>query len=151
MEVVRRNTDYALRMMVYLSENSNGRFFSARELSRQGRFSYQLGRKILQKLHKAGLVESCMGKEGGFVLSKKPSQIALMDVIKVLQGGIRLNRCLCEGDLCEFNPGCEISTRLSCLQLYIESYLGDISLAEIVQSKHAKSDNYTPNHETANK
>ena len=135
MDVLRRNTDYALRAMVYLSECYDKRLVSARELSREGNFSYQLGCKLLQKLHKAKLVRSSMGPKGGFTLSREPSKITLMEIITVLQGGIRLNRCLLDGEGCEFESECEINTKLTCLQLYIDGYLGGITLEEILQSR----------------
>ena len=135
MDVLRRNTDYALRIMVNLASHFNGEFLSARQLASEGNFSYQLGCKLLQKLGKNKLVKSSMGPKGGFVLSRKPSQITLLEIINVLQGGIRLNRCLVGGNGCEFEPECELSTKLACLQLYIDGYLGGITLAEIVRSK----------------
>ena len=136
MDVLRRNTDYGLRMMAALAEHfNNGQLISARQLASDGHFSYQLGCKLLQKLHRAELVKSGMGPKGGFTLSREPSKITLMQIIKVLQGGIRLNRCLLDGNGCEFQNECEINTKLSCLQLYIDGYLDGITLAEIVRAK----------------
>jgi Rrf2 family protein len=141
MDVLRRNTDYALRMMVGLASRFNGEFISARQLAEDGNFSYQLGCKILQRLHKANLVKSDMGPKGGFVLSREPSQINLMQIINALQGGVRLNRCLLGGKGCEFEPECEINTKLTCLQLYIDGYLGGISLQEILDSRSKTKNN----------
>jgi len=135
MDVLRRNTDYALRIMVDLANRFNGEFISARQLAGEGNFSYQLGCKILQKLHKANLVKSDMGPKGGFALSREPSRISLMEIITALQGGIRLNRCLYGGKGCEFESECEIHTKLTCLQLYIDGYLGGITLQEILGSR----------------
>jgi len=135
MDALRRNTDYALRMMVGLASRCNGEFISARQLAEDGNFSYQLGCKILQRLHKADLVKSDMGAKGGFALSREPSQINLMQIINAIQGGLRLNRCLCGGKGCEFESGCEINTKLTCLQLYIDGYLGGITLQEIITNR----------------
>ena len=136
MDVLRRNTDYGLRMMAALAEHfSSGQLMSARQLASDGHFSYQLGCKLLQKLGRAKLVKSNMGPKGGFILSREPSKITLMEIIKVLQGGIRLNRCLLDGQGCEFESDCEINTKLSCLQLYINGYLNGITLAEVMVAK----------------
>jgi len=136
MDVLRRNTDYGLRMMVNLAEHSNNsELMSARQLASDGHFSFQLGCKLLQKLHKAELVKSVMGPKGGFKLGRKPSEITLMDVINVLQGDVRINRCLTGDQGCEFQSDCKVNTKLSCLQLYIEGYLGAITLDEIMQSR----------------
>ena len=138
MDILRRNTDYALRAMVQLATNYGNGPVSARILAAEGDISYQLVCKLMQKLHTAGLVESSMGPKGGFTLSREPSKISLMEIINVLQGGICLNRCLHNGKGCEFESDCEVHTKLSCLQLYIDGYLDRITLAEIAsaQEKH---------------
>ena len=135
MDVLRRYTDYGLRMMVNLAGHFNGQLMSARQLASDGHFSYQLGCKLLQKLHRAKLVKSGMGPKGGFTLSREPSKITLIEIIKVLQGGVRLNRCLLGGNGCEFEPECEIRVKLACLQTYVDAYLGGITLEELVRSR----------------
>ena len=136
MDVLRRNTDYGLRMMAAMAKHfNNGELMSARQLTTEGNFSYQLGCKLLQKLHKAKLLESKMGPKGGFRLRKRPDEITLMDIIEVLQDGIRLNNCLSGGKGCEFQSNCPISSKLSCLQLYIDGYLSGITLAELLKPK----------------
>jgi Rrf2 family protein len=139
MDVLRRNTDYGLRMMAALADNFGGDLMSARQLAERGKFSYDLGCKILQKLHRANLVESGMGSRGGFALKRKPSEISLMEIIIALQGGIRLNSCLPDGDGCEFQKDCEISTKLSCLQLYIEGYLDGIKLSQVAEAQTSRA------------
>lgn len=134
MDVLRRNTDYGMRMMVILAEYfSDGQLISARQLTKGARFSYMLGSKILQRLHNAGLLNSGMGPKGGFILSRPPSEITLMDVVEALQGNVRLNRCLLGSDECELKSTCEINTKLSALQLYIDDYLSGITLAEMIK------------------
>jgi len=137
MDVLRRNTDYALRAMVYLSVNYNDRLVSARELAREGHFPYEVGCKVLQRLHKAGLVESGMGPKGGFKLSKLPGEITLNDIIGVFQGGVRLNKCLLGGEGCEFEQECVVSVKLASLQRYIDGYLGGITLGELLSSRQS--------------
>ena len=131
MDILRRNTDYALRIMVALANQADGESISARQLASEGHFSYDLGCKILQRLHKAGLVQSRMGPKGGFALSKDPSGISLMEIVTVLQGKIRLNRCLLGGNGCECQAECEISTQLAGLQRHIDDYLRRITLEDI--------------------
>jgi Rrf2 family protein len=126
-------------MMVNLASHFDGELMSARQLATEGNFSYELGCKILQKLHKAGLIESSMGSKGGFALRKKPSEITLMEIIKVLQGGIRLNRCLLGDNGCDFQTDCQISTKLARLQLYIDGYLGRITLTEILKAQSKRT------------
>ncbi|MBW8040905.1 MAG: Rrf2 family transcriptional regulator [Planctomycetes bacterium] len=142
MEVLRRNTDYVLRMMVTLAKQfKSGELMSAKLLTSDCNFSYELGRKLLQRLHKAELVKSVMGLRGGFTLSRKPSEITLMAIINVLQGGIYLNKCLAGGEGCEFEHECEVCTKLAYLQLQTQDYLEGITLEEILRSRSKKRKN----------
>lgn len=138
MDILRRHTDYALRIMVTLASRSDEKSVSARQLANEGKFSYDLGCKILQRLHKAGLVKSNMGPKGGFSLNREPSEITLIEIVNTLQGGIRLNRCVLGGKGCERQADCAISEKLADLQQYINEYLGGISLAEIVRTREQR-------------
>ena len=140
MDVLHRNTDYALRMMVAMAvQFKNEKLMSARQLTSDCHVSYELGRKLLQRLHKAGLVKSVLGLKGGFALSRKPSEITLLAIINVLQGGICLNKCLSDDHECEFELGCEVNTKLAYLQLQMDDYLESITLEEILRSQNKKN------------
>jgi len=132
MDILKRNTDYALRAMVNLARHKAGDLISVRQLTSDGAFPYQIGCKILQKLHKAGLVESYMGQKGGFRLSRESSEVTLAEIIEIFQGGIRLNRCMPGGEGCKLQPQCPVSVKLKSLQRYIDGYFGGITLEEIL-------------------
>ena len=135
MDILRRGTDYGLRMMLVMAKDYGGGLISAKQLTEEGKFSYQLGCKLLQKLHSSDLLVSSMGAKGGFALKKAPEKITLAEIINALQDGICLNKCLDDDYHCEFKPDCEINAKLSTLQLYIEGYLGSITLAELIEEE----------------
>ncbi len=139
MDVLRRYTDYALRAMVNLAGHYGNEPVSARTISDKEDISYQLACKLMQKLHNAKYVESCMGPKGGFQLSKEPAKINLLEIIEVIQGPLSLNRCLLDIDACSRQKNCPISKKLAELQKYIGNYLSDITLDELLKSRGAKS------------
>jgi Rrf2 family transcriptional regulator, iron-sulfur cluster assembly transcription factor len=138
MDILRRNTDYALRAMINLARHRQQEAVSTQELASQEDISYQLACKLLQKLHKAKLVESCMGPKGGFRLSKEPSGITLLDVVTAIQGPIRLNRCLLEKYVCSKKCGCPIHKKLIELQKYILNYLSQNTLQSLLGNNKRK-------------
>ena len=134
MNIIRQNTDYALRMMVILGRHYGDEPVSTRVLARQGDVAYQFACKIMQQLHDAGLVKSTMGPKGGFYLAKTPSKINMLQVITALQGPVSMNNCLgIEG--CERKRSCPVSARLAGIQKQVEASLRSITLAEVLKYK----------------
>jgi len=133
-DIVRRNTDYALRAMLNLAQNFGDGASSTRNIAAEEDITYQLACKLMQKLHNAKLVKSCMGPTGGFRLSKDPSRISLLEVIEAIQGPIELNRCLLNVDACPRQPDCPVSKRLAELQKHIRRYLDSVTLDKLIRS-----------------
>ena len=74
MQVLGRESDYALRCLVKLAGADEGQVLSARQIASEDDLPEPLLRKILQKLVKAGIVESVRGSQGGFRLGGLPEQ-----------------------------------------------------------------------------
>lgn len=68
--------------------------------------------KIMQRLSKAGYVESNRGPMGGFVLKKKPAEITLLDIYEAIEGSLSVETCPMSRESCPFG----------------ECLLGDLSL-----------------------
>jgi Rrf2 family iron-sulfur cluster assembly transcriptional regulator len=129
MDILRRNTDYALRLMVGLArhQNHNGSV-STRLLAEEQDVSYQLACKLMQQLHEGKLVESCMGPKGGFRLGRRPAEISLLEIIEVVQGPLSINRCLLKAKACPLSKVCPMRGKIGELQGRMGEYLGGVTL-----------------------
>ena len=133
MEMIRRDTDYAFRLMAQLAgAYGEGRALSARVLAKDNEVSYPLTCKILQKLAGAGLVESIMGPKGGFRLTKKPGKIRFDQLIAAIQGPVSVNKCLTGGFKCPLKGKCPAHTKMAELQTQIDGYFKELTLQEFV-------------------
>ena len=135
MDIVRRNTDYALRAMLNVAINGNSEPVPTSVIAEQEDISYQLACKLMQKLQKAELVRSTMGPKGGFQLCRQASAISLLDIIEAIQGRISLNKCLLGSDLCNRQRKCPVTKKLAGLQDQMNDYLGNVTLDELVHKK----------------
>jgi Rrf2 family iron-sulfur cluster assembly transcriptional regulator len=139
MDVVRRNTDYAARLMVYLTKHYGNGPISTRAAAAEEDVPYQLACKLMQKLNRAKLVESCMGPKGGFTLAKEPAKINMLDVVKAIQGPISINRCLMTGDDCSRRRTCPVRNRLAGLQKSMDKGLAEITFDQL--SRNSQKNN----------
>jgi Rrf2 family protein len=82
--------DYAVRASVELAAAQNGdepaRPVKAEALARAQDIPVKFLENILQGLRQAGIVESRRGPEGGHLLARPASEIALADVIRAIDG-----------------------------------------------------------------
>lgn len=138
MDILRRNTDYALRLMVNLAKRYGDGAVSTRTLAQEEEVSYQLACKLMQQLHAAGLVESSMGPKGGFRLCRKPAEISVREVIEAIQGPLRLNRCLLSRHACPRADACPVRVKMGELQSQMDEYLGSVALEELARGRGVK-------------
>lgn len=136
MDLIRRNTDYALRIAAHLAKAfATGNPLSARVLAKDNDVSYVLACKLLQKLAAAGLVNSTMGPKGGFALTQAPETITFGQVIEAVQGPINVNRCLAVDFKCPRKKNCPVNPKLNEMQQQINGFLNAVKLAEFAKTK----------------
>ena len=135
MEIIRRNTDYALRLMIHLAKMRPGKAASSRALSQEALVPLTLTSKLLQKLHAAKLIGSRMGSTGGFYLEKKPKDISLADVIEVIQGPLSVNKCILDESVCPRTSFCTIRKELLKLQKRIEDFYHNTTI-DMMEENH---------------
>ena len=137
MEILRQDTDYAVRALVYLAQNAGKMPVKARELAEARGIPLEFSYKILRRLSQAGLCQAHMGPRGGYTLSLEPEQISLRDVVRAIQGELVVRNCLLDLSSCPRQPNCIVSTKIAELQEALEKQLGEITLASILESKAA--------------
>jgi len=140
MDMIRRNTDYALRLMINLARNYSKGTVSSRQLAEKEEVSYQLTCKLLQKLNTAGLVKSQMGPKGGFFLSKDPSEINFAAIVEVIQGPITVNSCLLDINACSRQSNCPVKKELTELQKYIKSFFNNVTLDKFLKRRKSNTE-----------
>jgi Rrf2 family protein len=136
MDLIRRNTDYAVRAMVYLTKNRRKEPVSSRQISNNQDISYELVCKLLQKLQKNKLVKSSMGPKGGFLLGREPSKINLLEIIEAIQGPVSLNRCQLPVNGCPLKKDCPVGKELKKVQSNINKQLKKLTLSGFIREKH---------------
>jgi Rrf2 family iron-sulfur cluster assembly transcriptional regulator len=130
-ELLRRNTDYALRAMAHLARLDAGTVASAGVVSGAEGVPEPLLRKLLQRLSRAGLVASVRGIRGGFRLARPAGSITVLDVVETIQGKLAVNRCFLGAKRCPNQGGCALSRKLAGVQDHLKELFAGLSLADL--------------------
>jgi Rrf2 family cysteine metabolism transcriptional repressor len=85
MRVSLRST-YGIMAAVDLAMQQGDGPTQAKSIARRQAIPVRFLEQVLQAMKKAGLVSSLRGAQGGYVLSRKPSELSLADVLDALDG-----------------------------------------------------------------
>lgn len=97
---ITQETDYAFRILLFLSRLGQGIKVDAKTISDTEGVTLRFTLKILRKLTISKLVVSFRGVNGGYALNHSPSNITMKEVIEAVEGSIYLNKCLCNTENC---------------------------------------------------
>lgn len=125
-----RQTDYAIRCVLYLSKKQD-RTVVVEEISDEMSIPKSFLSKIVQRLTRTGILESFRGVSGGFRLSRKPSEITLLDVIEAMQGTAASNKCAIDKVQCGLSCTCIVHPVWIELKKRTEDYLRKVNFADL--------------------
>lgn len=104
--VITRATEYAVRTVIFLAQQPRNEIVLKKDICRTQEVTPAFLTKILQPLIKAGIVSSQRGVGGGFLLSRDPSEITLLDILQAEEGQLKLNHCLIDSETCHRDGYC---------------------------------------------
>ena len=93
MKLINRDTDYAIRALLYLKGTAR-ESISADRLVTEMLMPRAFARRLLQVLSREGILRSRPGKGGGYAFRKKPANITLRELVEVFQPGFSETKCI---------------------------------------------------------
>jgi Rrf2 family iron-responsive transcriptional regulator len=107
-----KQTNYAVRIMMYCAANGQN-LSRIPEIAKAYNVSELFLFKILQPLHKAGLVETLRGRNGGVRLGRAADKITLFDVVRVTEDSFSMAECFDDGAAdCPLVDSCGLNSAL---------------------------------------
>lgn len=92
----------ALHAMIELAKNED-KLLSVKEIAQRLDVSANHLSKVMQRLNKAGLIESIKGFKGGFRLVEKPKEVTFLQIYEIFDGKLKDTRCLLSHNDCKEN------------------------------------------------
>lgn len=102
-------TDYALRVLIYLSIQPEGKRSNIKEISDIYRISFHHLSKVVYDLGKLGLIATVRGRNGGIYLAKSPELINIGELVRHTEQPVHLVECFDEeNNTCRLSPVCHL-------------------------------------------
>lgn len=136
--MITKKSKYALKALSILTEEySRHRPVLISDLAKRGRMPKKFLEVILLELKNNGVLQSKMGKGGGYSLVRPPDQIMLSSVMRILEGPLSPLPCLSQTsyqkcDDCEDENTCSIRMVMKELHRATVTILDGTSLQDMI-------------------
>lgn len=132
------STDYAIRAVCYIAKK-HPMIVTIEDISINVGMSKNYLMKIISMLKKAQIIQSIAGKKGGIILAKRPEKITLWEIIDLVEGPIKYNKCLIQksGYCSAYEDVSKCTLRKICAayQAYTEDYFSAITIERIIEEE----------------
>jgi Rrf2 family transcriptional regulator, cysteine metabolism repressor len=139
--------EYGIRVMAHLARHNGDQPISLGSIADAEGLPLAYLEHLVQRLRRAGLVESRRGAHGGYSLAQPADAISMADVVRALEGEIAPIECIssaADGSLVcarEGEPGhdpCPTKLLWTRVQGSIVRTLGEMTLADLVRPNKKK-------------
>ncbi len=125
-------TDYAVVILAEMSAGE-GKLQTASGLSEKTGLPEPTVAKVLKLLARGELITSSRGVNGGYALSKVPTEINMASVIAALEGPVQLTSCVDGTDECCSHAGsCSMKGKWNPVNDAMQKALENVSLAQMI-------------------
>jgi len=135
--MISKKTKYALKALYHLAGQPDSQPVLIADLARAGNIPKKFLEFILLSLRKGGILQSRIGKGGGYYLGLEPSKVTLGSVVRILEGDLAPVQCLSETnyarcDECNDEATCGIRLVMMDVNEALAQVLDNLTLADMV-------------------
>lgn len=128
---------YAVRTMIEISLGESGIGIYQKDIAKNQEISVKYLDQIIPPLKVAGLITNIRGKKSGYNLTRKPSEITILDIHNAFEPGLCIVDCLELTYECKREEGCVARGIWKNLNNKITEYLKSITLEDIKKEQIA--------------
>ena len=99
---------YGARILVDLARHRNRGPVQMGEISKRQNISVKYLEQLIRPLKKAKLVASVRGPKGGHLLTEKPENISLGQIVRLFEGQSDLVECVSFPERCAMSDDCQV-------------------------------------------
>jgi len=132
---------YGVRAMYEVAKAGSVGPVTIKEISEKQDVSVAYLEQILNKLRKAGIIQSVKGPGGGYMLARDPEKISIGQILKELEGPVAITSCLDPSEGCVRVDSCVTHLLWKSLGDNIERFLDSMSLQDLLSGNQIIAEN----------
>lgn len=131
---------YGVRAVLNLAASSAERPISIKTIAADEAISAEFLEQIFFKLKKSGIISSVRGPGGGFILSRKPSEVTIKDILAAVGEPTFPTPCTdpLDPDRCTRKDSCRVCRTWRRFADVIDEFLSGLTLADILEDSRGE-------------
>ena len=131
---------YGARALVELAKHYGQGPLPLKEIAERQQIPLKYLEQIAMTLKGAELIKSVRGPSGGYVLTRTPDKVHLLEIIEALEGSLSFVSCVKDPSSCERVASCAFNDLWKRISVETSKILRSVTLADMVQSDSQKKD-----------
>ncbi len=132
-----QTTGYALKALTCIADSSE--VTQVRDIARCTNLPVSYLAKVINRLARAGILESKRGNKGGVWLARKPELISLLDINEAVDGQGQFTACLLGLESCSDDRDCPSHKLWKPIRQQLCNQLRNTSLADVIAFEKRKA------------
>lgn len=132
-------TRYGTRALLELALHRGEEPVFLKDIARRQQISLPYLEHLIAPLVAGGIIRSTKGPRGGISLAKKPEDIRLLEIVRLLEGSLAPVECVDNPETCQRSEFCATRDVWGRLEEVMDNALGATTLKDLVESQQRKS------------
>ena len=133
-----RACEYAVRGLIVMARNPEKESWRIPDIAKESETPSPFLAKTFQSLVRGGILHSTKGRNGGFRFARPVEEIALIDVVEIIDGGRLTHDCALGMPDCNDDNPCPFHTQWRRIRLPLIDALKQESLARLAKGLKSK-------------
>jgi Rrf2 family protein len=133
-------TRYGIRAMIEIAMDDTGKGVFQKQIAENQEISLKYLDHIIYALKAAGLIIPVRGRKSGYILTRKPSEITMLDIHNAFEPGICIIDCMSINLNCDRGNRCAARGFWGRLNNKIIDYFKTVTLQDMVDDQNCLDD-----------
>ena len=122
---------YGIRAMIEIAKSDDGTGVFQKDIAANQSISIKYLDHIISALKVAGLVTNAHGKKSGYILTRAPKDITILEIHNAFNANLSVIDCIAQGNCCERENECETKDFWQGLNNIVSEYFNSHTLEDL--------------------